>query len=237
MKELKLKAENALKRSRCYYLMMTPGAVWHEIHGGGEELDFPMARRHARTRTFPESDFSSVPSRSPACIGYTINDWWNRFHGKNIYSFSIFWFSLFNLPMYQFDEMELLTFMECFKNTSEVLKIDRLFSLIQHCKEIGRYLLLNVNYVFMMIFIWWSFLYWVYVLSVLQRPYPSTINNIHFSAPPPESKALGKIAALFKKPFLKKLGTSLGYLDNLSLSISTESIFRETCLLSVSLVA
>ena len=39
------------------------------------------------------------------------------------------------------------------ESASEVLKIDRLFSLIQHCKEIGRYLLLNVNYVFMMIFI------------------------------------------------------------------------------------
>ena len=66
---------------------MTRDSRWRE------ELDFPMARRHARARMFPESDFSSVPS--PVCIGIvtcddTINDWWNRFHGKNIYLLSIF---------------------------------------------------------------------------------------------------------------------------------------------------
>ena len=57
MKELKLKAENALKRSRCYYLMMTPGAVWHEIHGGGKSSTFrwlAVMRGHVRfqNRTF-----------------------------------------------------------------------------------------------------------------------------------------------------------------------------------------
>ena len=113
-----------------------------------------MARRHAWARTFPESDFSSVPS--PACIGIvtyddTVNDWWNRLYGKNIYSFSDFHFLIY-LHMYQFDEMVLHTFMEFFKNTSEILKIDRLFFLIQHCKEIGNYLPI-LNYVFMMIFI------------------------------------------------------------------------------------